>query len=126
MMASVPRLVDALLGGWQVDGIWHWRTGLPLTISSPACTDCQMGGDRSIRADVAPGVSTRVNNPSAQAWFNPAAFSPQSTPYGTVRRDDTIWGPGMQQWDLALPKTCRFQKGATSNFASSCSTLSIT
>jgi hypothetical protein len=103
MMASAPGLVDALLGAWQVDGIWNWRTGLPLTISSPACTNCQMGSDRSIRADVVPGVSPRVSNPNAQAWFNPAAFAPQSTPYGTVGRD-TIWGPGLQQWDLGFAK----------------------
>jgi hypothetical protein len=36
-------------------------------------------------------------------WFNPAAFALQNTPYGTVGRD-TIWGPGMQQWDLGFSK----------------------
>jgi hypothetical protein len=103
MMTSAPPVVNALLGNWQVDGIWTWRTGLPLTISSPACAACQMGGDRQARANVVPGVSPSVSNPSAADWFNPAAFALQTTPYGTVGRD-TVWGPGLQQWDLGIAK----------------------
>ena len=103
MMASAPPVVEALLGGWQVDGIWTWRTGLPLTILSPACSACQMGGDREIRANVVPGISPGVSNPSAAEWFNPAAFALQTTPYGTVGRD-TIWGPGLRNWDLGIAK----------------------
>jgi hypothetical protein len=103
MMTSAPPIVNALLGNWQLDGIWTWRTGLPLTISSPACAACQMGGDRQERANVVPGVSPSVSNPSAADWFNPAAFAPQTTPYGTVGRD-TVWGPGLQQWDLGIAK----------------------
>jgi hypothetical protein len=102
-MASVSKVADAAFGGWAVDGIWTWRTGLPLTISSPACAACQMGGDRSIRGNVVAGVSPSVPNPSAAEWFNPAAFTVQTTPYGTVGRD-TIWGPGLQQWDLGFAK----------------------
>ena len=103
IMTSAPPVVNAALGGWQVDGIWNWRTGLPLTISSPACTACQMGGDRSIRANVVPGVSPSVSNPGPAAWFNPNTFTVQTTPYGTVGRD-TVWGPGLQQWDLGFAK----------------------
>jgi hypothetical protein len=103
MMSSAPAAVNAALGNWQIDGIWNWRTGLPLTIASPTCANCQMGGDRSIRADVVPGISPSLPNPSAALWFNPAAFVVQSTPYGTVGRD-TIWGPHLQQWDLGVAK----------------------
>jgi hypothetical protein len=102
-LRSSSPLVDAFLGGWQIDGIWNWRTGLPLTISSPACANCAMGGDRTTRADVVPGVSPSVSNQGPQAWFNPAAFIAQTTPYGTVGRD-TIWAPGLQQWDLGFAK----------------------
>jgi hypothetical protein len=62
-----------------------------------------MGGDRSIRADVVPGVSPSVSNPGPAAWFNPAAFALQATPFGTAGRD-TVWGPGLQQWDLGFAK----------------------
>jgi hypothetical protein len=109
MMAHSSLLVDGVLGGWQADGIWNWRSGLPLTISSPACAACQMGGDRSIRADLVPGVSPSVSSPSALLWFNPNAFALQATPYGTVGRD-TIWGPGVQQWDLGFAKRFSFNE----------------
>jgi hypothetical protein len=103
MMASASKLVDAVLGGWQFDGIWNWRTGLPVAIGSAACGNCAMGSNRTTRADVVPGVSPSVANPGPKAWFNPAAFAAQSTPFGTVGRD-TIWGPGLQEWDLSFAK----------------------
>jgi Carboxypeptidase regulatory-like domain/TonB dependent receptor/TonB-dependent Receptor Plug Domain len=103
MLTSAPRAVEAALGNWQFDGIWNWRTGLPVTISSAACGNCAMGSNRTTRADVVPGVSPSLANPSAQAWFNTAAFAAQSTPFGTVGRT-TIWGPGLQQWDLSFAK----------------------
>jgi hypothetical protein len=109
MMKSAPRLVDAALGDWQIDGIWNWRTGLPLTISSAACGNCAMGSNRQIRADVVPGISPGLANPSAAEWFNIAAFAPQSTPFGTVGRA-TIWGPGLQQWDLSFGKSFRLSE----------------
>src|SRR5260370_12271166 len=90
MMTSATPLVNAVLGNWQVDGILNWRTGLPPTVASPACATCAMGGDPTTRANVVPGISPSVSNPNSQAWFNPAAFSLQTTPYGTVGRD-TIW-----------------------------------
>ena len=103
MLTSAPAAVNAILGNWQVDGIWTWRTGLPFTISSPACAACQMGGDRQTRANAVPGIDPNVQNPGPAQWFNQAAFIPQTTPYGTVGRN-TIWGPGLQQWDLGLAK----------------------
>jgi hypothetical protein len=108
-MTSAPMVVNSFLGGWQMDGIWNWRTGLPLTINSPACAACQMGGDRSIRADLVPGVSPSVSNPGPAMWFNPAAFVLQTTPFGTVGRD-TIWGPGVQQWDVGFAKNFSFSE----------------
>ena len=110
MMTSAPAAVNVALGGWQVDGIWTWRTGLPLTISSPACAACQMGGDRSIRADAVPGVSPSVSNPGPSEWFNANAFALQATPFGTVGRD-TVWGPGLQQWDLGFAKRFSVAEG---------------
>ena len=107
MMSSAAPFVDAVLGGWQVDGIWSWRTGLPFTVTSPACANCALGGDRTPRANVVPGVSPSVSNPNAYQWFNPNAFALQNTPFGTVGRD-TIYAPGLQQWDLGFAKRFLF------------------
>lgn len=103
LMTSAPPVANGLLGNWQVDGIWTWRTGLPFTISSPACSACQMGADRQTRANVVSGVSPSSPDQGPAEWFNPAAFTPQTSPYGTVGRN-TVWGPGLQTWDLGLVK----------------------
>jgi hypothetical protein len=64
-----------------------------------------------------PGVSPSVSSPNAQAWFNPAAFDLQTTPYGTVGRD-TIWGPHLQQWDLGVAKRFAYSEiGVTERLA---------
>ena len=106
MMTSAAPLVNALLGDWQLDGIWNWCTGLPLTIASPACANCAMGGDRTTRANVVPGVSPSVANPNAQAWFNPAAFDqpPDFTMGNVSRTHPSLRGPSAQNWDLSVSK----------------------
>ena len=102
-MTSPSRPVQNLAGGWQMAGIWTWRSGLPLTITSASCSSCQIGGYRAQRADLVPGVDPALANPSAGAWFNVKAFAPAAGPFGTVGRD-TIWGPGLQSWDTTFSK----------------------
>ena len=33
-LASMPRWIDGVIGGWNVNGFTHWQTGAPITISS--------------------------------------------------------------------------------------------
>jgi hypothetical protein len=116
LMSQAPRLVEDLLGNWEFGGIWNWRTGLPVTIGSDSCgANCQMGGQRTIRGDVVPGVRATVDNPSADQWFNKAAFVTQSTVFGTAGRD-TIWGPGLQQWDFTFAKTLKLAEQRSLQF----------
>ncbi|HKA00645.1 MAG TPA: carboxypeptidase regulatory-like domain-containing protein [Candidatus Solibacter sp.] len=116
MMNAVSPLVNAVLGNWEFDGIWNWRSGLPLTITSASCgANCNMGGQRYTRADVVPGVSPSVDDPSATLWFNKAAFAPQAGPYGTVGKN-TVWGPGLQQWDLTMAKNFRIGEDRSIQF----------
>src|ERR1022692_3993119 len=34
-LSSSNRFVDAVLGGWQLNGIWTWQTGQPIPITQP-------------------------------------------------------------------------------------------
>src|SRR5262249_3390103 len=106
-MNSGSAFAQAILGGWEMAGIWNWRSGLPVTISSATCGSCQMGGPRTQRPDVLPGVSTSAPNPNEQMWFNTAASKPAAGPFGTVGRA-TIYAPGLQQWDLTFAKDFPF------------------
>ncbi len=125
MMNSAPRAVNTLLGDWQVDGIWNWRTGLPLTIASPACANCAMGGDRTTRADLVPGISPSLNNPNARRSG--------STPQPSFRRQRRMvpsaaipsGRPACSSGTSASRNESHSRSSAISNSAASCSTPSI-
>jgi outer membrane receptor protein involved in Fe transport len=57
--------VDAILGGWQLAGIWVWESGLPFT---PSYLDCGKDEDTGpCRPNLSGSAS--VSNPSAAGWF---------------------------------------------------------
>ena len=68
--AGWNRAADGVLGGWEVSGIWTLRSGFPITITSISCGECNLG-DRTQRADVAAGQNWKLDNRSANLWFNP-------------------------------------------------------
>jgi hypothetical protein len=98
------HLVDAVLGGWQVNAILSFHNGFPLTISAPDHSGTNSQGSR---ADcVAPAqVFGRQDSPlGGYQWFDPAAYGPAaqgtfgSCGVGTVR------GPGLATSDVSLLK----------------------
>ena len=102
-MANANRALDAIAGGWQVNGIWTAQTGLPFTIQSPS--DTSNTGSANIRPN-ATGLPT--NLPSSQRsiynWMNPAAFVlPTGYAFGNVGRN-TGTGPGLNNWDMSAFK----------------------
>ena len=120
LVDAIPR---RLAGGWNLD-LAH-RTAINDHRAPPAPT-AQMGGDREIRANVVPGISPNVSNPSALEWFNPAAFALQTTPYGTVGTRHHL-GPGSAAMGPRVrARNSRSPNSATSSSAASCSMRSIT
>ncbi len=92
---------NAVIGGWQVNGIYTWQRGFPITI-----TAADLGGLNDTRGtnradqvgDPNPGERT-VNQ-----WFNTAAFAqPALGALGNLGRN-TERGPGVNNLDLALFK----------------------
>jgi hypothetical protein len=75
------RLTDAVLGGWQVNGIFLWQSG-------PFLTPYFTGGDPSgtgsgiIGRNQAPDLvgNPTLSNPTADGWFNVAAYTCPGTP----------------------------------------------
>lgn len=80
-MAHANRLADAVLGGWQVNGIFLWQSG-------PFLTPYFTGGDPSgtgsgiIGRAQAPDLvgNPTLGNQSANSWFNVAAYVCPGTP----------------------------------------------
>jgi hypothetical protein len=92
---------NAIVGGWQVNGIYTWQRGFPITI-----TAADLGGLNDTfgtnRADLVgdPSVDTRT----VTQWFNTAAFAqPAAGALGSLGRN-TERGPGVNNLDLALFK----------------------
>ena len=63
-------MADAFIGGWQMQGIFLFRSGVPFTPSlSRDVANTGVGGQRPNR--IASGVS---DNPTLERWFDPTAF----------------------------------------------------
>jgi hypothetical protein len=98
---------NVLVGGWQVNGIYTWQHGFPITI-----TAADLGGlndtQGTNRANLVGDPST--GDPSVSAWFNKAAFvQPPAGILGDLGRN-TERGPGINNLDLAVFKN--FDLGA--------------
>jgi hypothetical protein len=105
----------AVLGGWNLSGIWTMRSGNPLTVfvqtnrSRSQWNPSRGPGIGQDRPSYAPGygpgnaVLGRVDQ-----WFDPAAFvlQPAGTFGNTGRGDFT--GPNLRTLDVSLMKTARW------------------
>jgi hypothetical protein len=98
--ASKGGLTDRLVGGFQMNLIGVFQTGTPLNIT---------GGNAytATRPNYVPGVSVSLPNPTAQEWFNIAAFqNPSDYTFGNVPRSlPHVRAPGEENFDFSIFKT---------------------
>jgi outer membrane receptor protein involved in Fe transport len=104
---------NAIVGGWQLNGIYTWQRGFPITIQA-----ADLGGlNDSVgtnRADLVgdPDVSNRT----ITQWFNTAAFAqPAAGSFGTSGRN-ILRGPGVNNLDLAAFKNFELGRGMRLQF----------
>jgi Carboxypeptidase regulatory-like domain len=107
-LSNSSGVVNQVLGGWQVSGITTFGGGLPFSVNfNVPSTYVGWWGGRADRLSGSPysGQQSGHNITSGVQWFNPAAFAPpQPWNWGNSARD-TLFGPGLQNWDLSLMKT---------------------
>ncbi len=103
---------NAILGGWNLNGVWTLQSGLPISISSVQNQTFSYGGDA--RPD-STGISSATPGSAKERynrWLNPAAFSDAPRfAFGTVGRflpDNR--GPWLHNWDLSILKDIRFRE----------------
>ncbi len=130
------KLVQLTAGGWEWSGVTQFWSGTPcLAGNSPSNDACDLfssgnlgngGGQQSpgfsqtgsqtfghIRPDYIGGPILTPHNHNAPAgqnpqWFNPAAFaSPAPGSFGNFRRN-SIYGPGIDNWNMSLFKNFIF------------------
>jgi hypothetical protein len=104
LLGTANGVVDALLGGWQVQGIYVWRSGRPFTptISSDRA-NTGVGSQRPNRIG-----SGELDAPTVDLWFDKTAFVlPAQFTYGNsgggILREDSY-----KTLDFSLFKQFRF------------------
>ena len=109
---GLPGAAGAILGGWNLSGIWTMRSGNPLTVfvttnrSRSQWNPSRGPGIGQDRPDYAPGYgpdNAVLGQP--EQWFDPKAFvlQPAGT-FGNTGRGDFI-GPNLRTLDTALSKS---------------------
>ncbi len=97
---------NAIVGGWQLNGIWSIQTGYWFTAFgvNDSC-NCNDGNANSLRPDAVPGQDPNSGPKTASQWFNLSAFNinvPNGR-HGNAGRNN-ILGPAFDNLDLGLHK----------------------
>jgi hypothetical protein len=115
-LSNANGLADALVGGWQLNGILAAQTGFPFT----PLVGFNQSGNGDTRAPDRPNLAASFSGPliigTPQRWYNPAAFVlPPAGTYGNAGRD-ILEGPGLLEFDSSLFKTFRIRERAALQF----------
>jgi hypothetical protein len=94
-------VAQQLLGGWQINAVASWQTGLPFNITNATARVNTGGGDRPNLVGEA-----QLDDPVYTRWFNTAAFAAQpiNTIGDTVVARNFLHGPSQRRLDLSLFK----------------------
>jgi len=111
------RVLDALVGGWEISGVWLMQSGPFMTVATyadPSGTGynfcpCNFNGGR---ADTVQGVNPYAGQ-NLGAWINPAAFvNPGNNigRFGNASQGDVV-GPGTKVISASLIKSFSITEG---------------
>jgi hypothetical protein len=117
------RLLRDVVGGWQVSGVVTMESGLPVTLTDggglqSVCTS--VGTCGNIRPNLVGSISypktaaTLQTGLGSMQYLSPSAFAANLLPgnssvamWGNLGYDG-VWGPGRDNWNLALIKNFAF------------------
>jgi hypothetical protein len=114
VLGNANRLVDALMGGWQLSGLSRWASGLPFSVFEPGyTTNWQLGGAGVVTAPVkihrhiVNGIPQVFAGDSATAINNGVMTgSPIRLPYpGEAGQRNAFRGDGYFDVDSSLAKS---------------------
>jgi hypothetical protein len=91
-------VAQAILGGWQWNGVFTWATGTPLTVTADPVS-CACPGN-TVLANVSGAVNSGTGGSS---FLNPAAFSAPARSFGNSGRG-AFRGPDQRTYNTSLFK----------------------
>jgi hypothetical protein len=99
------RVANAILGGWQLNGIYQYHSGLPFTpILAIDNTNTQVNSDRPNLVGNPYQSTATCQTLTPNCWVNPAAFAtPAQYTFGTAGKNE-VRGPTFSQLDFAMAK----------------------
>lgn len=107
-MAGSGRLVNAFIGGWNLNYIFTHQTGQPFNVGCPTATTSDFG----CVANLVRGQNPYAGPHNVTQWLNPAAFAepPAATAIGQTDfsplggQPNQVRGPGFYNLDSSLFK----------------------
>jgi hypothetical protein len=118
-------IASHIFADWQWSGNFTVASGLPFTVRVlGGALDIQRGVSGSLRANLIPGESLYISNPTTKEWFNTAAFcqpettsanttptcvNPSDSSFGDAGRN-ILEGPGQVSLDMSLNKTIQIKE----------------
>lgn len=111
MLLKGNKLVDRIVGGWQLSGVAIWQTGPFMTAitqgADPAGTNFPSLEGSGSRVDRVANVPLYPENQGISGWFNPAAFAVPGNNIGRFGNlgVGTLVGPGSSVLSLSLFKS---------------------
>ncbi len=103
MFLNQSRLLDGVVGGWQISGTIVESSGNPFQVFGNGNTYTQAGSQYPNR-NAAVGIKPQGGR-TYNEWYNPAAFSaPGNGNFGTLGRNPLV-GPGLNYVNMSGGKT---------------------
>jgi len=121
-LSSSNAVVNAVVGGWRVNGITTLHSGLPIPFATNGNSLSNYFGSGPIRPNVVAGCKKNVGG-SAQSraaeWFNTACFvDPADFTFGNERRvDSDVRSAGAANFDFSANKMFPVYERVTGKFS---------
>jgi hypothetical protein len=123
-LSGIGRAANLAIGGWQLNTIVSWQTGVQRSVSSTNLTGISYVTQRADATGIAPGTPFNGITPgqdfsganTSRYWFNPAAFSATlPLKFGTSGRD-IITAPSWWNTDLSAFKNFNIRESMILQF----------
>jgi len=120
-LSGSNAVVNAVVGGWRVNGITTLHSGLPIPFATNGNYLSNYFGSGPIRPNVVPGCKKNVGGSQqskAAEWFNTACFVDPEFTFGDERRvDSNVRSAGAANFDFSANKMFPVYERVTGKFS---------
>jgi Carboxypeptidase regulatory-like domain/TonB dependent receptor len=105
--SNIPRPVDLVVGGWQINSILQFHTGFPITAEAPSDVSGTTSGFPRANCDgppvETPGADSTIPGQPGKVWFSSKNLSLPTSGFGNCQVG-SYTGPGLQGVDFSVSK----------------------